>query len=143
MTATQATPTAIVKARPPSLFHISEEFAALDALLEEQAEGATEADADVVSRWWEQIAGSLTDKLTSCVAWIKTTEWRAKAARGEAHRLAELARVDEAKVARLKALIREIFDAQNIKRIETALGPVRLQGNGGAAPLVFADNFKM
>lgn len=133
------TTTEVTTTQPPqkmSLYRIGEAFEILEALLDEQGEGASEADADVVARWWSELEMTLEAKLESCVAWVQMQDRFIEGARSEARRLSHLAQTRENNVERLKKIIRDVFEAQGLKKIDTKLGPVRLVNNGGELPLV-------
>jgi hypothetical protein len=132
----ESTSTALAAPRKPSLFRIGLDLAALDALLEEAGEGADERDLETVAAFAAELAANLDTKLTGCVAWVKEQEALAKVARDEARRLTDVAAKREAAVKRLKGMILEILQAQGLKRIDTPLGAVRVQANGGTAPVV-------
>lgn len=55
----------------PTLYTIGEEFIALERILEEQPDGATEADLDTVAHWLEELHGKLEEKLSRCIAYIR------------------------------------------------------------------------
>lgn len=119
----------------PTLYTIGEEFIALERILEEQPDGATEADLDTVAHWLEELHGKLEEKLSRCIAYIREQEALSEARLAEAQRLRESAAVPANRVKRLKEAIRFVFETQGLKKIETALGNVTLAGNGGKAPL--------
>lgn len=127
----------------PSVYALGQEFQALDDILLETGEGATEDDATVVAQWLADLEGSFEDKLRNCIAWVREQEGAADVAEAEAKRLKRLAEVRRNAVARLKDTIREVFDAQGIKRIDTDLGAVRIVANGGKAPLLLDETINV
>lgn len=122
-----------------SLYAISQQFAALEELIDSANGVLTESEADVVERWFRELAGTLEDKLRNCIAWAREQEAFADAAASEAGRLLDLAKARRARVIRLKNVIRDLFEQQGIKKIDTDLGPVRRVRNGGKPPLLHIE----
>lgn len=119
---------------PVTLYTITQEFIALEDLLEEQA-GATEADADVVAGWLAELEGSLASKVERCVRYIRTQEALSQAMTEEAARLRARADVHDNRVKRLKDAMRLAMATAALTKIETPAGAVAVQRNGGKQPV--------
>lgn len=118
----------------PTLYSISQDFLALEDLLEQQA-AADSSDLDVVAKWLEELNGTLDAKLERCVAWSREQEALAEVRKQEAQRLLDLAKTNDNRVKRVKDAIKAIFEQQGFKKVDTKLGAVSLRANGGKAPL--------
>lgn len=117
-----------------TLYTITADFLALEELLEQQST-ATDADADVVAKWLEELSGALDSKIDRCIQYVRSQEALATAATEEADRLRARARIHENRVARLKEAIKFVFGIHQIKKVETPHGSVRVQGSGGKQPI--------
>jgi hypothetical protein len=120
---------------PMTLYVIDGDFRALEDLLEQAAEGASEADAAVVSAWLEELHGKLDEKAERCVRYIRTQEAMRDALVSEAERLKARAAVHDNRVKRLKEALRFVMSAAGTKKIETPAGAVSLVANGGKQPV--------
>lgn len=114
-----------------TLFEIADDMQALEALLEEaQGDGGA---AEVVAAWLDELEGALVDKVDRCAAVVRTLEARAKMRADEAKRLAVRAKVDENAAKRLLEALKYVFEAQDIKSLETAHYRVTLAARGSRA----------
>lgn len=92
----------------PSMFHITDDVAAvsilLDQLEQEQEMGIATDDLAVqqLSDFLADSEGQLREKVDGYVSFYRHLQARAKARRAEARHVTELARFDEAKIERLK-----------------------------------------
>lgn len=75
------------------------------------------------------------DKVDRIRGLLKHCELVAKAAREEAADQQKRAQMWEARRDRVKELVKTVMEAHGLKRIEGRTGRLRLQGNGGLAPL--------
>lgn len=127
--------------RSPSdatLYEITAEFLALEDLLEQQAEAeinGTEADADVVSRWLEELSGARDSKITRCAQYVLSQEAIEESLRAEARRLSARADVHAGRVRRLKAAMLEAMEVTGIRKVEGIAGCVSVAQNGGKEPM--------
>lgn len=128
---------------PMTLYAITAEYRALEALLAEAEEAGVDLSsaevAEIVTRWWLALDGQLTDKATRCVAVIRELEALATAAKTEADRLASYAASKQARANRVRDMVHAAMTAAQVKRLDTPLGAVTVANNGGKAPLVVAD----
>lgn len=121
-----------------TLYEITADFRALEEILEAQAD-AGEADADVVSRWLEELSGALTDKVDRCIMYIRSQEALEKAAKAEAERMQARAAIHAGRVERLMGALRFALDAQGLTRVEGLHGSVAIQKNGGKQAMKVPD----
>lgn len=120
-----------------TLFAISDDLLALDALLEELGGDVTEeTTAAAIDDWLGTLGAERDQKLDNYAALIREIEARAEARKTEAHRLAELVRIDTNRAAVLKARLKNFFIVHDLKPIETARFKLSLVNNGGVLPLV-------
>jgi len=135
----------ILKEIPPkpkrTLFEIGADAAALDALLEELEGDLSDPEVcAAIDDWLHETQGNLETKLDGYAALIRKCEARASARKEEARRLAELAKTDENKAARLKERLKYFFEAQGLQKVETSRYKISLAVNGGKVPLLVDDN---
>lgn len=123
--------------RKQNLFEIGAELEAIfDAY--DQVEGdPSEEIKKQLEAYFEKIGENLEDKLCAyrhlVAKFEKSAEWRKE----ESDRLDALAKRDKANAERLRKRLADFFEATGNKKIETRLGPIRVQGNGGLQPLQF------
>jgi hypothetical protein len=130
----------------PSLYEISKELNALEALL-------IESDGEIPDDAFEQHLDATTEqrdeKLASYCKLIRNLEARASVRqaeadtfRQEANRLDTLAEADLKAVEKLKERLKWFWQAHNLGKIEAGGFRIALQANGGVAPLQFTDDLK-
>jgi hypothetical protein len=74
---------------------------------------------------------------------IRNREALLKAREEEVNRLQRLVRIDLNQIARMKAVIKEAMLLTGKTKLETELFKVRVQANGGKAPLKFCENYEV
>lgn len=119
-----------------TLYEISEELSALEAMLTEAGgEIPPEAEAEI-DAWLADVQGRRDEKVDNYCRLIRNLETRQAGRVAEAARLDDRARVDANTVSKLKARLLAFFDAHEIKTLDTALFHVTAQNNGGLVPLI-------
>lgn len=83
----------------------------------------------------EESLSDLNTKFTGYRKLMVHLESLAEEAKTESKRLAEIARVRQNKVDRLKGRLYQFMTAHNIDKVETPLGTFAIQNNGGALPV--------
>ncbi len=128
----------------PTLYEITQEYAALDAALAEAEEAGHGPEspevAAIVTRWFASgLEGVLAEKVGKCLLVIREQEALAYAAGAEANRLQRLTKSREMRAERIRDAVHAAMLATHTKRVETPLGVVSVQGNGGNPPLIVDD----
>lgn len=124
----------------PTLYELSQDLLALEALLTETGGEITDDDAGAaLERWFDELGERRDAKIDGYCALIREFEARAEARELEAKRLMALAGSDGNNAKRLKARLKAFFEAQGIKKLETARFRLSVQGNGGALPLIVPE----
>jgi hypothetical protein len=107
-----------------------------DAFDRLEAEEGTDSEVlEAVERYFGDLLELRDEKINRYVAFMREREARAKIRREEAARLAELARVDERKVDRLKSRLLAWMEGSGITKFETAHYKLSVSQNGGVVPL--------
>lgn len=123
---------------PLTLFAIEQAFILLDHALAAAEENGT-GDADEINQaWFNQLVGDLAVKAANVVGFGRMQErlaagfdGMALAAEAEAKRLKALAATRRARAERLERLLLRTMKAAQCSRLETAVGTVCVQRNGG------------
>jgi len=115
-----------------TLYEITEELLQLEADFEERGGDITDEELDAYLKLQE----SLADKLDRTAAFVRELEARARARREEANRLLELARLDEALIARLKDRMMAAMLALDRERVDTPRFRLTIRTAGGKPPVV-------
>lgn len=116
----------------PSLYEISIEAEVMLARLEE----STDVEERVIfEAFLDGLRTEAELKADGYAKAIREYESRAEARRAEAKRLVELGQADENRAARLKRFLVWAFDALGVDRVKGQLFTLRVQKNGGKAPL--------
>jgi hypothetical protein len=120
-----------------NLFELGEELEKIFDLYD-QVEGEVDEEvAAALERWFETASENLEDKLCAYRHMVskfkKNRDWRLE----EAKRIKALAERDDKNVDRLESRLMLFFEHTGNAKIETRLGAVRVQGNGGLKPLEF------
>ena len=114
-----------------SLWEISEDFAALDDLLE-----GTGGELDEhLEKWFAELGADLEAKIDGYASYIGMLMARADVRVKEADRLYELAMVDAGAADRLRQRLLEFLKGRGIERMETKRYRVSVARNGGHAPM--------
>ncbi|HEY0005932.1 MAG TPA: siphovirus Gp157 family protein [Pyrinomonadaceae bacterium] len=122
-----------------TLFAISDDLLALDALLEEMGGDVSEFEVDqAIDRFLSDITTERDQKLDNYAAYIRELEARAAARKEEAHRLAERMRIDTNRAQALKNRLQYFFQLHQLKTVETRRFKLTLCQNGGKLPLNLA-----
>jgi hypothetical protein len=120
----------------PTLREIHDDLVALESLLMEVGGDVTEEEAEeAVRAWFGEIQADLGTKLDGYATVIQGMKDRASARREESRRLADLARIDENAVAKLRATLLWFMQDRNHKELNTPLHRFRVANNGGLTPL--------
>jgi mannitol-specific phosphotransferase system IIBC component len=117
-----------------TLFEISDDMAALDELLNAE-DLSDEAATALICQWAEENMQNLEAKADGYCALIRTMEARAKARKEEADRLSALRKRDENNSKRMKDRLKIVFDARQMKKLETQRFCLSIQKNGGVQAL--------
>lgn len=131
----------------PTLWELSEDMRALEALLEEQDEGTLD-DADVIARWLEELDGAIADKADRVLCVIQTIEARAGLRRREVQRLSERARIDESKASRLRERLKDLLVAAGHTSLEVTHGRITVRSNpaqpdvDGIDPMLLPEQYR-
>lgn len=119
-----------------TLYEITDDLLALDALLDEVGGDITdERAAAAVDEWMADLQANLDRKIDGYCSLIQNIDALANAASAEAKRLADLARVRSNKVNGLKDRLKFALETLRMKKVQTARFQVSVCGNGGLAPL--------
>lgn len=128
------TPGTLVKRR--TLFELTGDALALHDLLTETGGDITEPSvAQAIDAWMKELDKGLHTKVDGYCILVRELEARAEARKAEAERLAKRAQVDENAARALKERLKVAFQMIGVEKIETDNFNVRVQKNGGKAPL--------
>ena len=116
----------------PTLYEITDELLQLEAIFEERVGEVSDEELDAYLRLQEDLEA----KLDRTAAFVRELEARARARREEAHRLLELARLDEALVARLKDRMLFAMQVLGRERVDTPRFRLTIRTAGGKPPVV-------
>lgn len=120
-----------------TLFQISNDLLALEAILAEVGGEITDDDAGAaLEKFFDELGAERDAKIDNYCALIRELEARAEAREAEAKRLTALAGSDANNAKRLKNRLKAFFEIQEISKLDTARFRVAVQKNGGALPLV-------
>lgn len=124
----------------PTLYELSQDLLALEALLTETGGEITDDDAGAaLERWFDELGEQRDAKIDGYCQLILEITARHNARKAEIARLGELIAGDAKAIDRLKARLKGFFEAQGIKKLETARFRLSVQGNGGALPLIVPE----
>src|SRR5262245_45463871 len=120
----------------PTLFQIAGEISALHDLLTECGGELTDEQTETaIDEWLAETDAALEKKVDSYCGLIREFEARSEAREIEAKRLMALAGGDGNQAKRLKARLKDFFEAHGIEKLETPRYHVSIQANGGFLPL--------
>jgi hypothetical protein len=120
----------------PTLFEIGDSLTALDQLLAECGGEITDAEAEAaIDEWLAENTVALETKCDGYGALIREYESRAGAREVEAKRLMALAGADTNNAKRLRARLKDFFEAHGITKLETARFRFTVVRNS-AAPMI-------
>jgi len=119
----------------PTIYDISEDMAALDALLAETGGEITPEAEAAFAAFEAELAANLHSKTDAYCALIAEIDARAAARKAEAKRLADRAKTDERTADALRERLRFVWETRKLGKVETDRFTVSLAKNGGKAPL--------
>ena len=119
----------------PTIYDISEDMAALDALLAETGGEITPEAEAAFAAFESELAANLHAKTDAYCALIAEIDARSTARKAEAKRLADRAKIDERTADALRERLRWVWEQRGLGKIETDRFTVSLAKNGGKAPL--------
>jgi len=119
----------------PTIYEISEDMAALDALLAETGGEITPEAEAAFNAFEAELAANLHAKTDAYCALIAEIDARAAARKAEAKRLADRAKADERTADALRERLRFVWETRRLGKVETDRFTVSLAKNGGKAPL--------
>lgn len=120
-----------------TLFEISEDMAALEAVLEECGGDISSPNAEAALNAWEaELASDLERKVDGYCAVIAEIEARIAAREEEAARLRNLAKIDANVVEAMRDRLLMVWEARDLGTVQTPRFRVSRARLGGAAPLV-------
>jgi len=124
----------------PSLYHLSADLAALEALLADANEqDETVNDVAVVAAWIAELEGTLEMRLARLARWRLTELALAAAGKAEAKRLQERALSRQRAVDRLEEGIAEVLTRMGVKKVDTDVSTFSMAKAGGKDPVVVDD----
>lgn len=125
-----------------SLFQISDDLLALEAILSEVGGEITEDEAGAaLEDWFNELGAERDQKIDNYAALIREFEARAEARESAAKGLMALAATDANNARRLKDRLKGFFEAHAIKKLDTPRFRVSVQANG-ALPLIFPGEWQ-
>ncbi|WP_024547007.1 siphovirus Gp157 family protein [Picosynechococcus sp. NKBG15041c] len=119
-----------------TLFEITADIRLLEDLLENVDDDKQEA---MILDFLMGSQDDLKEKVDNYIELIQELQARSTARKEHAKQLMELARTDENKARRLKALLQTHLESLEIKRLNTPRHRVTIAQNGGKAPLILHD----
>ena len=120
----------------PTLLEITEDMAALDALLTENGGDISDpAVMDAVDAWFTENESQLRAKVEGYAAFIQDQRILAEGAKQEAQRMADKAKRRTATADFLAGRLKGVMERLKINKIETPRFTVAVQGNGGVQPI--------
>lgn len=123
-----------------TLREIDADLRALETLLMEVGGDVTEEEAEeAVRKWFGEIKSQLNVKLDGYATVIANMKNRSAARREESRRLADLAKVDENAVARLRETLLWYMNENGHDEIQANLHRFRVANNGGKTPLTIKE----
>ncbi|MCD8140490.1 MAG: siphovirus Gp157 family protein [Planctomycetaceae bacterium] len=134
-----------------SLFDISEDLAALDDLIFENAGNLDSPDVVAALDALEaEIVNNMVEKIDNYAGLIKSIQARSEVRKQEAKRLDARARIDLNTAKSLLDRLKLIFERHKIPKLETPRFRVGIVNNGGLLPLIIdgepanlPENFKI
>lgn len=118
-----------------TLYELAADVRAIDDWLDE-LEGDVSGCEEEFDRAYLEAHGAFDAKVDAYCALIAELDARSAARRAEAARLSELARLDAAKVTRLKSTLLDVMQDIGVKRVDAPRFRVTICTNGGKLPLL-------
>lgn len=123
-----------------TLYEISADLAALDALLDDLGGDVSDAAAEAaIDQWFAELGAERDRKLDAYAGLIRDCETLAEAARAESVRLAALSAQRRSKAERLKARLKYFLEQHQITKLNTERFSFNVQRNGGNPPVEFTQ----
>jgi hypothetical protein len=119
----------------PTIYQISDDMAALDALLAETGGEITPEAEAAFNQFEAELAANLHNKTDAYCALLAEIDARAAARKAEAKRLADRAKADERTADALRERLRFVWEQRKLGKVETDRFTVSLAKNGGKQPL--------
>ena len=119
----------------PTIYDISEDMAALDALLAETGGEITPEAEAAFAAFESELAANLHAKTDAYCALIAEIDARAAARKAEAKRLADRAKTDDRTADALRERLRWVWETRRLGKVETDRFTVSLAKVGGKPPL--------
>lgn len=116
------------------LTEISDDLCALDDLLEEVV-GDVSGNEETIATWVAELTANLAAKLDGYADLIGAMQARADFRKQESKRLADRARIDEKKVAWLKARVIDAMNRTGNPVVESDRYRISVARNGGVRPM--------
>ncbi|HET6497131.1 MAG TPA: siphovirus Gp157 family protein [Thermoleophilia bacterium] len=117
-----------------TLFEISDDMQAFDALLEDADFESPEVQ-EALAKWASELQGNLEDKVDNYAAFITTLLARAEARKAEATRLLNRSKRDTTTAASLKDHLKRVLEFRKIKSLDTPRYKVTVARAGGKVPV--------
>jgi hypothetical protein len=118
-----------------TLLDITEDMAAIDALLAESGGEITPETEGTLNAWFAELDTNFTGKVDNYCALITEIESRAAVRKAEADRLYDRAKVDENASKALRERLRFVWELRAMGKVQTSRYTVALAKNGGKAKL--------
>jgi len=119
-----------------SLLDITEDMAALDALLTENGGDISDpAVMDAIDRWFAENEANLRAKADGYAAFIQEQKLLAETRKAEADRMAAKAKRNQATAEFMAGRLKATMEQLGMAKIETARFTIAVQGNGGKQPV--------
>ena len=123
-----------------TLYSISEDLLALDAILDASDGEISDEAASALDAWFAELGTARDMKIDGCCALIRELDARAVFRHSEARRLDTIAEADARKSAALQKRLREFFALHDLKKLDTPRFSLSLVTHGGKQALeVFGE----
>jgi len=109
-----------------TLYHLTADLLALEALVEEALETGDESGAVAIDAWMAELEGGLTTRLDSYARWRAYRHGLGDARAAEAKRLTESARRDAAAVERADAAVHALMTRMDLRKVTTTIATFSL-----------------
>lgn len=127
----------------PTLYEISSDVLALEALLYEMGGDVTDAEIEEqFDKWFASLQEDRDRKIDAYCRLYYEFEARAKVRRDEIKRLEAGAKVCENAADRLKKRLKWFLDTHKLTKLDTGLSVLTVAKNGGKLPLLLPDLWK-
>ena len=125
-----------------NIFDIDAELDSIAMAFDQLADtGEDQAVLEAIESYFGDLLNERDRKIDGYCRLIDDYIGRAEAQKKEADRIAALAKTNKANADRLKTRLKVYFDANEITKIDTPLHKLWVQKNGGATPIIIAEEF--